>query len=84
MSTIQKFVMETFIVNSLERRVNNIEKKLNNLRSNKGQLRKFPDGKGGFIEMPENLTLADIIARARANKSEEPDSPDAGRKQGLV
>ena len=51
---------------SLSRRLDKIEKKL---EPEKGHWLRFPDGKGGFIEIPGCRSIIDIIAIAGASKN---------------
>ncbi len=52
----------------LLRRVEKIERAL---EPEKGECFRFPDGDGGFIEVPGHLTLVDIIALGSARKADE-------------
>ena len=50
----------------LSRRLDKIEKKL---EPEKAHWLRFPDGKGGFIEVPGCRSIIDIIAIAGASKN---------------
>ena len=52
----------------LSRRLDKIEKKL---EPEKGHWLRFPDGKGGFIEVPGCRSIVDVLARAGIGKHEE-------------
>ena len=52
-------------VNRLTQRLNKIEKKL---EPEKSKSTRFPLPGGGFIEVPGNLSLVDILAIARASE----------------
>lgn len=52
----------------LSRRIEKIEKKL---EPKKGQWLKFPDGKGGFIEVPGCRSLIDVAALDGARRHKE-------------
>lgn len=49
-------------------RLRKIEKKL---QPEKGEWLKFPDGEGGYIEVPGRRTLLDVIALAQAQKHKQ-------------
>ena len=52
----------------LSRRLDKIEKKL---KPEKGHWLRFPDGKGGFIEVPGCRSLIDVAALAEARRHRE-------------
>ena len=57
---------------SLKRRIEKIERALE--PRDKGACFRFPDGKGGFIEVPGCRTLLDVLALADASRKERTDN----------
>ena len=59
--------------NKLSRRIEKIKKKIESVNS---ECLQFPDGEGDFIEMPANISLAEIAAECRAETGKEPNKTE--------
>ena len=53
---------------NLKRRIEKVERKL---EPEKGKWLRWPDGKGGFIEVPGCRTLLDVVAMCMASKRDK-------------